>query len=80
VQLDFIQQMHRIMNFNSTLVMVTDDDDYSKWMVRVLKEHNSFDSKSHTTEWEGYGNSYFEQLWREKGKTIQYHQYIKTNA
>jgi len=77
VESSFIQEMHRIMNKEGLLVMVTDDDDYSHWMVDVLKKNPGFSPQGLSTEWEGYGNSYFEQLWRDQGKTIRYHQYVK---
>jgi len=30
-----------------------------------------------TTELEDYGSSFFDELWRSKGRTIRYHQYLK---
>lgn len=78
VQHAFVQELRRIMKIDSVLTMVTDDEDFSKWTIKILSTSEGFDLKNHTTEWPTYGRSYFEQLWREQGKTIRYHQYVKT--
>jgi tRNA (guanine-N7-)-methyltransferase len=46
-----------------------------------MKGHNGFTSylpdPYFITDYPGYGSSYFDQLWREKGKIIRYHQFQK---
>jgi tRNA (guanine-N7-)-methyltransferase len=36
---------------------------------------SDFPAPHYVTEWEGYGTSYFDALWREKGKDIHYFQF-----
>lgn len=77
VQLPFVQEVRRIMAPGSYLTMVTDDDDYSNWMGKTLKNSEGFDHGQVKNERENYGTSFFEDLWRSQGKTIYYHQYTK---
>lgn len=77
----FVEDMWRILNDSGTLTFVTDDPDYSAEVIRVLHRHKGFISKFsepyYITDWEEYGTSYFERLWRDKGKIIRYHQFCK---
>lgn len=81
IQPAFIHEMHRILVHNASLTMVTDDEAYSKWMIEMMRSNSNFISHFSEpffhSELEHYGTSYFEQLWREKGKTIRYHKFIK---
>jgi len=78
VQPRFIKEVHRILKQGGVLTMVTDDEGYSKIMVEELLRVPGFESvfpePYFTHEYPGdYGNSYFEDLWREQGKKIHYH-------
>lgn len=81
VQDAFVAEIFRILNSKGTLTVVTDDPDYSHEITTTLMRHPQFDSLHpepyFCTHLEGYGSSYFEELWREKGKTIHYHEYQK---
>jgi tRNA (guanine-N7-)-methyltransferase len=60
---------------------VTDDIPYSEWLIEVMNGHKGFTSfhpdPYFTTEQPTYGTSFFDQLWRSKGRAIRYHHYIK---
>jgi tRNA (guanine-N7-)-methyltransferase len=62
-------------------MLVTDDLDYSSQMIQVLQQSPYFEScypaPFFVTELPDYGTSYFEDLWRQKGKQIRYHQFRK---
>lgn len=81
VQTPFIREMQRILKQDGLLTMVTDDKDYSAAMIKVLLDCDGFDSvypsPYFVTDNEDYGTSYFEDLWRQKGKEIYYHQFKK---
>lgn len=81
VQLPFIQEICRILKKEGIFTLVTDDERYSKIMIQVLKKCEGFTSvfpdPYYVEELTGYGTSYFEDLWRQQGKTIYYHQFIK---
>lgn len=81
IQPAFIEEMARSLKDKMMMTFVTDDPDYSHWMVKTMKSSMSFTSvhadPHYITELEGYGSSYFDQLWREKGKVIRYHQFVK---
>lgn len=81
VQSPFIEEMHRILKPGGTLIMVTDDESYSRHMIAVLLRAPGFQSEFGAPffrlEYPGYGTSYFEDLWREKGKDIRYHVFRK---
>lgn len=81
VESPFVEEVRRIIKGQGDFTLVTDDPDYSMQMIKVLKSNEKFSSRypepHFVTECEGYGNSYFEDLWREKGKEIRYHRFQK---
>lgn len=77
----FLQEAHRILKDNSLFTFVTDDASYSEWTIESMEKEVGF-KNCHTTpyyitEHHEYGTSYFEELWREKGKIIRYHQFCR---
>lgn len=81
MQTSFVEDVRRILKVGGALTLVTDDPEYSREAIAVMVNHPGFKSQFpdpyYTTEWEGYGGSYFEQLWREKGRIIRYHRFVK---
>lgn len=81
IQPVFVEDMWRTLKDSGSLTLVTDDPDYSAEMIKVLSGHSGYVSKFsapyYTSDWENYGTSYFERLWRDKGKIIRYHQFHK---
>jgi tRNA (guanine-N7-)-methyltransferase len=77
----FIENVWRILKPQATFTLVTDDPDYSSRMIEEMHRHPGFKScfpdPFYITDLPGYGTSYFELLWREKGKTIRFHQFQK---
>lgn len=81
IQPAFISEMCRVLNPGALMTFVTDDVEYSDWLIKMMQTEPGFANafQDHfTTEYEGYGTSYFEQLWRDKGKVIRYHKFVKT--
>lgn len=77
----FLKEIYRTLADCGRLTLVTDDLEYSRVMIdEVLKTENfnsSFASPHYVTQLEGYGCSYFEELWRSKGKEIRYHRFYR---
>ena len=76
--------MHRILKDKGTITLVTDDENYSIQMIDEFCQHPGFVScypePYFLTHREDYGTSYFEALWREKGKYIRYHFFQKVSG
>ncbi|MBA2367901.1 MAG: tRNA (guanine(46)-N(7))-methyltransferase TrmB [Candidatus Protochlamydia sp.] len=81
IQPRFVQELHRILKTGKLLTIVTDDAVYSSSLIKVMQGIAGFDSIFETpyyvTHYPGYGSSFFEELWREKGKEIRYHVFRK---
>lgn len=81
IQLEFIHEVCRILKKGGFLTFVTDDISYSEWMLKIMAPYLGFESvfpsPYYVNELSNYGTSYFEELWREKGKMIRYHQFKK---
>jgi tRNA (guanine-N7-)-methyltransferase len=81
IQPAFIEEVWRTLLPGAVFSLVTDDPDYSKKMLEEMLAHPGFESchpdPYFITDLSDYGTSYFEQLWREKGKLIRFHQFKK---
>lgn len=81
IQADFIKEVSRILCPEGKLTLVTDDVPYSEQMLAELEASEllkpTFPAPHFIHEWEDYGRSWFEDLWREKGADIRYIQYSK---
>jgi len=77
----FIEELARILSAEASLIFVTDDITCGTCTWDMLKNHQHFASKipapGYITQWDDYGSSYFEQLWRSKGRSIQYYHFLK---
>jgi tRNA (guanine-N7-)-methyltransferase len=80
-QAPFTLQLARILRPRGKVTVVTDDATYGEQILKEFLDSNlwnsSFVNPYFITEWEGYGTSYFDTLWRGKGKTIRYFQFEK---
>ncbi|MCB1119524.1 MAG: tRNA (guanine(46)-N(7))-methyltransferase TrmB [Chlamydiia bacterium] len=80
----FIAEMARVLQADGEVCLVTDDPDYSMLMCEeMLKEkrfHPHHPEPYYTTDKQGYGDSFFDTLWREKGKTIRYHEFRREHG
>ncbi len=76
IQPTFIKELARILKNGGTVTVVTDDVPYSEEVIQHFLSSEEFtpvfEAPHFTNEWEGYGNSYFEALWRSKGREIRY--------
>jgi len=82
IQSSFIDQMERISVADGEMTLVTDDPDYSLQMIETVMQHPNFVSSypepHYQVEHSDYGSSYFEILWRDRGRLIRYHNFKKT--
>jgi tRNA (guanine-N7-)-methyltransferase len=80
IQSPFLNELSRKVKKGGVATLVTDDPAYSEQMIgemlKTLPWTSCFDDPHFVTEWENYGSSYFADLWREKGRTIRYMQFI----
>ena len=84
IQPAFVKGVTRVLQKKGTLTLVTDDPGYSEQSIAVLLAEQGLVSchpdPYYVTEWPDYGASYFDSLWREKGRTIRYHTFIKKDG
>lgn len=83
VKPSFVKAMAGILKENGAVTIVTDDAMFSEWTLKIFKKDSKFScpiaAPHYKTEWLDYGDSYFEALWRKKGRTIRYHQFLKND-
>lgn len=81
IQVRFVQEIWRTLKKDAKLIFVTDDPKHSEWTIRILDASPGFEScyphPHYITDDISYGTSYFDQLWRDKGKVIRYHGFYK---
>lgn len=80
----FLQSLSTLLKSKGQIIVVTDDASFSEWTIKTFKIfphfHCPIDHPYYYTEWPHYGDSFFDTLWREKGRTIRYHHFIKNEA
>lgn len=81
IRAEFLEQMDRILQKEGVISFVTDDPTYSDWTIETFSKDPRFapvyPAPYYTLEMADYGTSFFEEMWRQQGKTIRYHQFIK---
>lgn len=81
IQQPFTLELCRILKKGGRALFVTDHEGYSQQMIKEMLDtpglKSCFPPPYFKTEMENYGTSYFDALWRQKGKTIHYHQFEK---
>lgn len=81
IQHEFAKEIWRILKKKGSLTFVTDDPPYSDWLIKVIRTHSGFvptySDPYYITEQTDYGSSYFDELWRAKGRMIRYHHFQK---
>lgn len=79
----FITELAKVLRPEGNVTIVTDHPPYGLQIIREFLSgslwESAFPNPYFITEWEGYGTSYFDTLWRDKGKTIHYFQFRKMN-
>jgi len=76
-QKPFVAELARILAPQGTVTAVTDDPPYGEQIAREMMRsfQPRFAEPWYTTAWTDYGASYFDSLWRGKGRTIRYFQF-----
>ena len=84
IQPRFLDEVCRILKSEGTITLVTDDVNYSELAIQEFGQHQGFESchpaPFYVTELTNYGTSYFDELWREKGRIIRYHTFRKKSS
>lgn len=82
IQPSFLSDLHRTMQPGSRLTLVTDDLPYRDQMIESLRVTPGFCPEvappHYLADWEGYGGSYFDQLWRGLGREIYFLPFLST--
>jgi tRNA (guanine-N7-)-methyltransferase len=80
LQAPFVKELSRVIKIGGEVVLVTDDAPYALQMQKEMMAHPAFKplfpEPYYATEWPEYGSSYFDSLWRGKGKTIHYLRFV----
>jgi tRNA (guanine-N7-)-methyltransferase len=75
----FLQLLARTMKEGGNATMVTDDAPYRDQMIREFEKVKlwkpEFAEPFYQTEWSSYGDSFFGDLWKEKGREAYYMKY-----
>jgi tRNA (guanine-N7-)-methyltransferase len=71
----FLDELARILKTGKKVSFVSDDSDYVEQTLHVFQDHPHFSSFPLLTDMPEYGTSWFENLWRGKGKKIHYLQF-----
>jgi tRNA (guanine-N7-)-methyltransferase len=77
----FLDELSRILKSGKKMTLVTDDTGYVSQTTALFCKHTAFepayDAPYFRVDVADYGGSWFETLWREKGKQIHYMEFIK---
>ena len=81
LSLEFLKECGRILKSSEILTFVTDDLNHSDWVSKLIQYQDTFQSlypkPYYINDEQDYGTSYFDELWRSRGKKIYYHRYQK---
>lgn len=78
IQKDFIKKLQKDLEVKGKITLVTDDQNYKEQMIQTFLEEAwipLFKKPYYTTKWPDFGDSYFEDLWKGKGRKIFYLQF-----
>jgi tRNA (guanine-N7-)-methyltransferase len=80
----FLTEMARVCAAGAAVTIVTDHLVYATEIHLAMSESSLWESRFlqpfYTTQWENYGTSYFDSLWRGQGLPIHYMQYFKVGG
>lgn len=83
IQKPFVDDLSRIVKQGGKATYATDDPTYSSQMIEVMRAHPQwapdFSDPFYIKEWEGYGQSWFKNLWAGKGREFFYMQFTRTS-
>lgn len=76
LQLKFCEEVQRILCPCGKMILVTDDIPYRNQTISLFKKKEGFQplfpNPYYITEWEDFGSSFFDTLWRQKNRSIFY--------
>lgn len=76
----FVEELSRILMPEGKAIVVTDDLPLSEQVQREMMQKELFSTLSNPSDFADYGTSFFEELWRQKGRSIHYLQYLNQKA
>ncbi len=78
----FMNELSRIVEKKGIATLVTDDKDAKDWMLAAALSSDRWEAvykyPHYIDHIENYGGSYFDSLWRDKGREIKYLQFYNT--
>ncbi len=84
IQKDFIDELSRILKNNTEITLVTDDETYLKQMIDVFLKNQFFKpvykDPYFVSDVNNFGASFFDNLWREKKRTIKHLKFKKSKS
>ncbi len=82
IQKSFVDELADVVKTGGNAIYATDDAAYSAQMIKVMLSHEHwkpcFPKPYYIQQWEDYGHSWFENLWREKERGFFYMQFCST--
>lgn len=84
IQREFIDELARVVKGSGKATYATDDPTYCAQMVEEMCAHpdwtSHFPEPFYIKEWENYGESWFKNLWREKGRDFFYMKFMRNSC
>ena len=81
MQHPFLDELKRTLVSSGEVVFVTDDATYSESTIALFKEHPGFSpfypTPHFVTDYQNYGTSYFDALWRSLNRHIRFHVFVR---
>ncbi|BAE81011.1 tRNA/rRNA methyltransferase [Chlamydia felis Fe/C-56] len=75
---EFLNNVVRVLTEPGILILATDDKNYLLQAIQIMRQYLSPTMEDpYYCEVENYGNSWFETLWRSKGREIFYTEFVK---
>lgn len=74
IQVSFLEALKRVVRVGGRVTLATDDVPYRDQMIEEFSKVTGW-KRIEETDWGFYGDSYFANLWKTKGRTIHYLQY-----
>ncbi len=75
IQEPFLKELLRVVEVGGRVTCATDDMDYALAMKREFSKCPEWKFLFHSDEWPDYGSSFFKNLWKAKGRIINYLSY-----
>ncbi len=84
IQGPFLTEVSRVLKNEAPFTIVTDDVDYKNQAIQICLDHEHFESAIEKPYFlenpQGYGYSYFHDLWKKLGKTIHFIQFLNKKS